>query len=403
MIEQGSKVGLVTLAALVLAAPVAAQEADLGGQIRPRFEIRDPVAGSGTVEFTSMRTRASLRVVLDDAVTAFVQLQDVRVFGEEASTLADYSADGLDLHQGWVELGDARASEWSVRVGRQEAVYGGERLIGAVNWTQQGRSFDGLRARYRPSASAVVDGIAFRISDSSVPGVAADRSLYGLYSTFEASGDLDLFGLLDTRNGATVDDDIVTLGARWVSGSESLSWRLEGAYQLGERTAGLVNSDRRAFMLGARVGTQVSEDLEATLWYDYLSGDDDPADDEIRVFNTLYATNHKFYGYMDLFLDIPASTDGRGLQDAALKTTWSLNGDRTVGADLHTFLLAATDGADSGHIGTELDLTYRWPYRPGVGVTGGFSYFLAGDAWSATLGNPDENQAWAYLMLDVTF
>lgn len=398
--ERGLAVGL---AALVLAAPAAAQQADLGGQIRPRFEIRDPVAGAGTVEFTSMRTRASLRVVLDDAVTAFVQLQDVRVFGEETSTLSDFSADGLDLHQGWVELGDAEASGWSIRVGRQEAAYGGERLIGAVNWTQQGRSFDGVRARYRPSEDAVVDGVAFRISDASATGVQVDRSLYGVYSTFEASGDLDLFGLLDTQNGVTVDDDIFTLGARWVSGSESVNWRLEGAYQLGERTVGLITSDRRAFMVGARVGTQVNEDLEATLWYDYLSGDDNAGDDEIRVFNTLYATNHKFYGYMDLFLDIPASTNGRGLQDAALKTEWELSGDRTLGADLHTFLLAATDGLDSGHIGTELDLTYRWAYTTGVAVTGGFSYFLAGDAWSATLGNADDNQVWGYLMLDVAF
>ncbi|MGK7311585.1 MAG: alginate export family protein [Candidatus Longimicrobiales bacterium M2_2A_002] len=398
--ERSLAAGLV---ALVLAAPAAAQEADLGGQVRPRFEIRDPVAGAGTVEFTSMRTRASLRVALDGAVTAFVQLQDVRVFGEEASTLGDFSADGLDLHQGWVELGDAEASDWSVRVGRQEAVYGGERLVGAVNWTQQGRSFDGVRARYRPSADAVVDGLAFRISDASVTGVQADRSLYGVYSTFEASGDLDLFGLLDTQNGVTVDDDIVTLGARWVSGSESLTWRLEGAYQLGERTAGPIVSDRSAFMLGVRVGTQMNEDLEATLWYDYLSGDDDPADDEIGVFNTLYATNHKFYGYMDLFLDIPTSTNGRGLQDAALKTQWQLADDRTVGADLHTFLVAAGDGLDSGHIGTELDLTYRWVYMPGVDVTGGLSYFVAGDAWSTGLGNPDENQVWGYLMMNVAF
>ncbi|NIQ59248.1 MAG: hypothetical protein GWN71_39575, partial [Gammaproteobacteria bacterium] len=65
-----------------------------------------------------MRTRAELKVALGDAVTAFIQLQDVRVFGEEDGTLSDYSADGLDLHQGWVELGDPDAEGWAVRVGR---------------------------------------------------------------------------------------------------------------------------------------------------------------------------------------------------------------------------------------------------------------------------------------------
>lgn len=56
-----------------------------------------------------------------------------------------------------------------------------------------------------------------------------------------------------------------------------------------------------------------------TLWYDHLSGDDDPSDGTVRVFDTLFATNHKFYGLADYFLNIPVQTVGRGLQDLALK------------------------------------------------------------------------------------
>ena len=32
---------------------------------------------------------------------------------------------------------------------------------------------------------------------------------------------------------------------------------------------------------------------------DYLSGDDGQDADKYKVFNTLYATNHKYYGFMD--------------------------------------------------------------------------------------------------------
>ncbi|NIP78292.1 MAG: alginate export family protein, partial [Gemmatimonadetes bacterium] len=93
-----------------------------------------------------------------------VQVQDVRVWGGELGT-TDPSADGLDLHQGWLELGDAGSGALSLRVGRQELAYGGERLVGALNWAQQARSFDGARLRLRPSAGLVLDGIGTWIGD----------------------------------------------------------------------------------------------------------------------------------------------------------------------------------------------------------------------------------------------
>ncbi|MFW6206246.1 MAG: alginate export family protein, partial [Gemmatimonadota bacterium] len=394
----------LALVALVLAAPTAAQQLELSGQLRPRFEVRDPVAGDGTLEFTTMRTRVGLDIDVAPPISAFIQFQDVRMFGEETNTLTDYTANGFDLHQGWVELGDPSAEGWAVRVGRQEAVYGGERLVGAVNWTQQARSFDGARVRFRPSGTAVIDGLAFRLNDSDAAGIAADRSFYGVHSTLEASGDLDLFGLLTTQDAALQDYELFTVGARWLSGNDNLTWRVEAAYQGGEtRGPGTVVTDRSAFLLGGRLGASLTDRLTGTLWYDYLSGDDDPTDGTDRVFDTLFATNHKFYGFMDLFLDIPASTAGRGLQDLAFKTAYDAGEGQTLSADLHVFSVAAKDGIETAHIGEELDVTYRWEYTPGMSFTGGLSYFLAGDAWSDVLGNPDDNQVWGYVMVDVVF
>jgi hypothetical protein len=392
------------LAALLLATGAAAQEVMFGGELRPRFEIRDLVGTeSPTSQFTSMRTRTSIVVALDRNVTAFVQLQDVRVFGEEGSTLADFSADGLDLHQGWVEMGDAAADRLSIRVGRQEAVYGGQRLVGAVNWAQQARSFDGARVRYRPTATVVVDGLAYRISAASESATGADESLYGVYSTLEAAGALDLYGLLHTHSGGATERDLYTLGGRWVSNTGPISWRVEGAYQAGQSESALVDRDIAAFMFGGRVGAQVADGVSATVWYDYLSGDNAPNDGTTRVFDTLFATNHKFYGYMDFFLNIPVATNQRGLQDIALKGSYRPADGHTVRADLHSFHLVATDGLASGHIGEELDLTYNWAYATGVSITGGASYFLAASDAPPGLGSPGDNQVWGYLMLDVVF
>ncbi len=55
-------------------APSAQAQTTIGGQIRPRFEARDPAAG-GSGAFTSMRTRVVLRSKLADDVRTFIQVQ----------------------------------------------------------------------------------------------------------------------------------------------------------------------------------------------------------------------------------------------------------------------------------------------------------------------------------------
>ena len=399
----------LALATLLIGSPLAAQELEVGGEVRPRFEARDPVVGlptaGETLTFTSMRARASIRAALSDGVTAFVQLQDVRVWGTELSTV-DPTADALDLHQGWIEIGDPAADDWALRIGRQEVSYGGQRLIGALNWAQQARSFDGLRLRMQPAQAFSVDAIAMTIGNADRGG-PRDERLYGLYGNLARAGGIDGYVFFNTfdeapsaANGEPAElTDQVTVGARWQSGAGVLNWRVEGAYQLGER----LGDDVAAYLLAVRAGTRLGELASVNLWYDRLSGDDDPTDDEIRVFDTLFATNHKFYGHMDFFLNIPVHTAGRGLQDLALKGTYDLEDDVTLSADFHAFFLTATDGIESGHIGEELDLGMRWAYAPGVTVTGGLSYFVPADAWTDVLRRPDDDQVWGYLMLGVLF
>lgn len=374
--------------------PAAAQEAavELGGQVRPRFEFRgvDGFGGDAAWELTSMRTRLHLRAVLPAGVAAFVQIQDVRIWGEELSTV-DASADALDLHQGWIEIGDPTAGAHALRVGRQELAYGEERLVGALDWVQQARAFDGVRYRTRVGAGSV-DAFVTRLSEGDVSTVEA--GFHGLYA---ALGPVDAYALYNSMSeaGEAISTDQVTLGGRWRGARDDLSWRIEGAYQLGTR-AGV---DASAYLLALQAGIPLGDAWRAELWYDRLSGDDDPLDETIRVFDTLFATNHKFYGLMDLFTNIPLHTGGRGLQDVALKTTVVVRDRVTVGGDLHSFFLAATDGLASGHLGEELDVTARWSYAPGVALSGGLGLFRGGDAWF----DPGNVQTWFFTMLDVVF
>lgn len=388
---------IVAYLAAALAPAAPAQQATVGAQLRPRYEIRDPVAG-GRVTFTSMRMRANIAASLPQGVGAFVQLQDVRLWGEETSTLTDFRADNFDIHQAYIELAPERA-EFRARVGRQEAVFGGERLIGAVGWTQQGRAFDGVRLT-ATGPLITVDVIGFQLGEASAAPGTSEAFFTGAYATLSdiLGGALDVYALYD-RNGGAADSKRATLGVRLTGNRAAVSYRVEGSYQTGTAAAG----DIGAFMLGGRAGYAFGGGrASVTLWYDYLSGDDTPLDGEISVFHTLFATNHKFYGLADLFTDIPAHTEALGLQDAAVKFAVRPRDDVRLNADLHTFRLAKTGTLPSGHLGEELDLTAHYRYTRNLGTTLGLSYVLQDDAWAA-IGRLTDNLTWFYAMVDLTF
>ncbi len=393
-----------SLGLVVLALPhsVAAQDMTFGGQIRPRAEFRDP-AGSGNDGFSSMRVRASVTALLPRHVRAFIQVQDVRLLGEENNTLSDFRADNFDLHQGYLEAWNADEGTVGARIGRQAVNFGGQRLVGAVEWTQQGRSFDGVRAMVRPSWGSL-DLIGFKLGEATSPSVDLDAELIGAYASVAdvAGGTLDVYGLYNHVTSDPTGDPStkqLSVGARLVGSASGVTYRLEGTYQLGER-AGV---DVAAFLIGARVAVAVADGARVTLWYDYLSGDDDPTDGKIRVFDTLFATNHKYYGFADLFLNIPAHTAGLGLQDIALKGSVAVRDDLTLRLDVHEFLLAREEPTSaSRRLGEEIDVTAVYRYTRNLTVTGGVSQVLQQDAFAA-IGRLSENMTWAYVMIDVGF
>jgi hypothetical protein len=370
-----------------------------GAQVRPRFEYRDPTPLESS-SFVSMRVRAHVEASLPEGVGLFVQFQDVRLWGSEASTLGDFTADNLDLHQGYLQL-EAGAENWFTgRAGRQRSRFGGERLVGWVDWTQQGRAFDGVRLiADRPWGR--VDLVGYQVEESISAAHEGDGAFFGLHSSLErvAGGTLDAYGFLNhvIADEETDEAEQATLGLRHVAAGDRFRYRAEASYQFGDRGGRSVT----AFMLGARVARNLGGKGWVTLWYDYLSGGA-PDAEKIKVFDTLFATNHKFYGLADLFLNIPRDTDGRGLQDLALKAQYTGIPRLPLSLDLHAFWVANAEGLDSGHLGEEVDLTAVYRYSQHLAVIGGFSYVFQSQGL-ADIGRLNQDQTWTYVMLNATF
>ncbi len=287
----------------------------------------------------------------------------------------------------------------ALRIGRQELALGEQRLVGAVNWAQQGRSFDGFRYTTPSLGGMEVEIFAMKLREDTSETHDWESSFAGAYGTLPLgdAGSLDVYGLLttDTRedNGGEI-----TFGGLWKGKAGPIDLRLESSLQTGERNGTEVS----AYMVGLRAGAKIHESATATLWYDYLSGDDDPDDEKIGVFNTLFATNHAFYGLADYFLNIPVHTGGLGLKDAAVKFAFVLSPKTGLKVDFHNFRSAQEGELSTQSLANELDLTLTYRLSSALTVMSGYSYVQAKDGIKE-LGRLSENAQWVYLMLNAAF
>src|SRR5687767_7213099 len=128
----------------------------LTGQLRTRTEVRNGLGnlvlkGSKSAVFTSQRTRLIFGYKWD-RVTFGASIQDVRVWGQDASTISNADGNRLMLHEGWADLTLFNKADttikakgidlMSIKIGRQELIYDDVRLIGNLDWLQQGRRHD---------------------------------------------------------------------------------------------------------------------------------------------------------------------------------------------------------------------------------------------------------------------
>lgn len=386
------------LAAMALAAPVAAQQMTWSGSVRPRFEARE-VDGGDSPYFTGMETRLGLARALGTDARIFLQVQDVRLWGEERSTL-DSSAEAFDLSQGYLELGHRGASPLWLRVGRQEMEFAEGRLVGANPWRLGRRHFDGVRGAWAAFDGTVVDFFGMQTRESESSPAASDAAFFGVWSetSLGAGRSLQLFALHDRdENGAGTSR--TTAGAYYLGSAGIVTYRAEGAFQGGE--AG--GDDVSAWMAAARITAPLFQGRgDASISYDRYSGDASPEPGESGAFSDLFGRNHPFFGLADLFPDPPSNTGGRGLQDIAFRFGWKVLEDGRIGLDLHRFLVTDGEGLDDSTLADEVDLTFTWPAMEGIDVLSGLSWVGLADS-GAALGVSSGDIVFGYLQLRAAF
>ncbi len=146
----------LALSLLVGTSLTATAQMTLLGQLRTRSELRDGVGtlnpiGARSAAFTSQRTSLIFGYKWD-RITFGANLRDVRVWGQDASTISNADGNKLFLHEAWAEITLANSADTTfkfkavdnlaLKIGRQEMIYDDSRLLGNLDWLQQGRRFD---------------------------------------------------------------------------------------------------------------------------------------------------------------------------------------------------------------------------------------------------------------------
>jgi Alginate export len=292
----------------------------VGGEERVRYQHEE--GGylrlfNGDTDYTLLRSRVYTDLWYRDIFRVFAEFYDARVNGQDLPpnpTDVNHS-DFLNLFAELkiFELADHPAY---VRAGRQELLYGSQRLISPLDWANTRRTFQGVKAYWHGEywdadvfwvQPVIVNPTHFDSPDSG-------REFMGAWTTYrpKKGTSVDAYFLhldnsrpansapLGGRGGKLGGYSVNTIGSRFAGDQNHFLWDFEGMYQFGE----WVNEGDAAGAVTTALGYQFADvpmDPEFWIGWDFASGDYHPGTGpQHGTFNQLFPFGHYYFGFLDL-------------------------------------------------------------------------------------------------------
>jgi len=399
----------------------------LGGQARERAEyFRQFQFGASEPKQSDAYLLSRFRLTADLHVTPYF-----RMFAEGKSAFAldrelqggrtTAFVDEFDLLNGFADIvipfGEQASA--TLRGGRQELIFGSQRLVGPGDFTQVPRTFEGGEAIVRiadwtitPVWTQVVVVDKYRFNEST-----SDQKLFGVYSTgplhvLPVNLDLYWLGVNNARvsfNATAGREERQTLGGRvWGKvGATGLDFEVEGASQFG--TVG--RGDIAASMATAVVGYSLPVPRlspRVYLEFDYASGDKKPGGD-VGTFNQLFPNAHSFLGYIDYIGRQNIISPNAGLTMTPVHNlTLSLqhyffwrDSDRDALYNKSGAVLRPGTATTARYVGAEIDLLANYTFTRHILGYAGYSRFFTGEFIRET--GPHKDSDFLYAAIQYTF
>jgi len=384
---------------------------DIGGEYRMRHMSEDLFNRN---DYLLHRTRLYTNLEIGDAF---------RVYGEGIDAVSEFEdvpprpidenrLDVLNLFAD-AKLVEADRGDLWFRFGRQELLYGAQRLISPLDWANTRRTFDGANFIWEGQNWRADTFVTRPVSlwqhlpatDHNFDNPDQSQEFSGIYLTRKGlkNKSLDVYFLRYTDDDGirdfSPDFEYNTIGARLAGNYCNWLWEIEGAYQFGD----YADLDHSAgfYTLGAgRKLAKLPWNTDFWVYYDWASGDSDPNDGTNGTFNQLFPLGHKYFGWMDII--------GRqNIEDLNVRITTSPHERVKLILWYHVFhLQQARDalynplsapvrrdptGAAGQNVGQELDMAVDITLTPRVNLLFGYCHFYTGSFINNTGGIDGED------------
>ncbi|MBI5365624.1 MAG: alginate export family protein [Planctomycetes bacterium] len=393
----------------------------VGGQVRVRGEWKNTIdyRTPGTLgrpatdrpndddDVALLRTRLWVDATPVENVRAYVQIQDSRIFGEEASVNTD--SKNVDLHQGFFELQRVLGSRLTARIGRQEFLFGDQRLVSPNEFSNVGRSFDAVRLTWNAETWSA-DLFTSLVREGTTTD--EDRNFDGLYLTYKGlpdhTFDLYLFqrrfsdGTIAGETGPPGDLIDFTPGVRAKGKTGAVDYGAELAWQVGERG----NDDVSAHAVACTVGYtfEMAGKPRLGVLYEYASGDAHPTDGRFGTFDSLFPFKFAYQGWRnghDAVASLEASPFAGAKFTLEYHNYWLEHQRDAWYLGSGAALRRAATGSPSTYVGSELVLVSKIVLNPSLDLVPGYAHMFAGDFLRDT--GFAEDTDWLFLQARVNF
>lgn len=413
------KIKLTTLTLLLLFTATTKAQFNIDAELRPRTEYRhgfgsliakDAEPGYG------ISTRARLNFGYKaETYSAYISLQDVMVWGENTQIKPEDANNSYAIFQAWMDI--KLSEKFSTKLGRQVLSYDDQRIMGGLDWAQQGRNHDALLIKYKKELFIFDLGFAFNQDYNNPTGFQSVGNTYNTtgffsyktmeYGYFKKSWEKFSGSFLLLNNGfqnfdETGDQDGVsnlqTFGVHFNYGKKMLSLAANAYLQTGERQGEI--EVKGAYLASLDLTLKTKTIATFGLGAEIISGNNGDTG-ETGAFFPLYGTNHKFNGFMDYFY-VGNHANSIGLIDFHISANLKLSKKSNLLTKVHNFSGEQELPSGEKTLGTEVDLVYAYKFK-GFALKIGYSQMFATDGMYDLKGLEENlaanTQNWAWTML----
>ncbi len=358
-------------------------------------------------------------------LSVFLQPQAVIIKNNSAANgTQDFSQ--ADLLQAYVQY---NIGDFGMRLGRQQLVYGDQRLLGHLGWKDVARTFDGVKGMYA-AGPVKLDVFAVHPADivSMTPNSTTpqgkslvtweDRRLIGAYGTynFAAKSGVDAYFINWHHNQQAAvgkGRNLNTFGTRLFGKWHGFDGTAEAVFQRGT-WANNISQSASAYAVKAGYSFAFWK-TRLGVEYDFSPGDDKTDATTHKTFVFPFHTNHMHYGEMDFFSwanmkDLRLSLKTSPLKGLSLiGNVHFLSLDKATGDWLNVVgtgnVFAGAPGYTETKAGNEIDvkLVYKVAAIKGLKLVSLYGIFNPGAAVSERNGGKADAAKFGYLIAQYVF